>query len=768
MADKKIKVKIDVEANTEPSIAQLKALKKELKNTAAGSDEFKKLYNQIDDLEDKIKSAKGVSADWIDSLESAGGPLGALGKGLNSLKVSTQSFGAALKATGIGLITAAIAGLVGAFAETDGAMKKLEPLFIAFQKILGGIFEALTPLIDGFIDLATQALPYITKGVKVFYSSLVALFTLVKEGGGGIAKILKGIFTLDKKEIEEGYKQLSGTWAKTVQAFDKTGEAFDKGYAKRTKTEKENADKAREILLKKLEAQDKYDEAILDKLKASALAAADTEQQKLDVEKVFADKIYQLKLDELNKKLKLYSKDSAEYKSIQAEKIKLEADYTNQLKDLSDKQEKITLDEIKSDKDAALALAKTEQEKLDIEEKYAKQTYDKKKELLKGNVEALGKLDEDRLNELAAFKVKQDKISEDELKATRDFNDKRDLIFAQSIKNQTGKAKAEREAKYKKDLEDLQADKEFIKLSSEEKFELEDALLRTKNNDLAKIEDDAAVAAHDKKLRALELEQQGLIEGTMSYFENKKAILDENYSKELDANKAQYNQGLIDLDEFEKNKAIIEAKYVKQSTDLQKAKFDQYLQYATQVLGALNNTLTQASSVMKMQQEQDIQDAQGNTEKIEEIKKKAFEDNKKMQIAQAIIGTLQSAVQAYQSLAVIPVVGPALGAVAAAAALVFGYKQVALIKAQKYESSSAASAGETASAPTAPAPVAPGVVGMQAPQIQTGQGANPTTQLGQTLTSAQKPLRAYVVSQDIQSQTALDRRTNRAATFSGG
>ena len=254
----------------------------------------------------------------------------------------------------------------------------------------------------------------------------------------------------------------------------------------------------------------------------------------------------------------------------------------------------------------------------------------------------------------------------------------------------------------------------------------------------------------------------------MSYFENKKAILDENYSKELDANKAQYNQGLIDLDEFEKNKAIIEAKYVKQSTDLQKAKFDQYLQYATQVLGALNNTLTQASSVMKMQQEQDIQDAQGNTEKIEEIKKKAFEDNKKMQIAQAIIGTLQSAVQAYQSLAVIPVVGPALGAVAAAAALVFGYKQVALIKAQKYESSSAASAGETASAPTAPAPVAPGVVGMQAPQIQTGQGANPTTQLGQTLTSAQKPLRAYVVSQDIQSQTALDRRTNRAATFSGG
>jgi hypothetical protein len=47
MADKIIKVKVDVETDVEPSIAQLKALKKELKNTAAGSEEFKKLYNQI-------------------------------------------------------------------------------------------------------------------------------------------------------------------------------------------------------------------------------------------------------------------------------------------------------------------------------------------------------------------------------------------------------------------------------------------------------------------------------------------------------------------------------------------------------------------------------------------------------------------------------------------------------------------------------------------------------------------------------------------------
>jgi cell fate (sporulation/competence/biofilm development) regulator YmcA (YheA/YmcA/DUF963 family) len=80
---KSIEVDINVNNNIEGSISQLKALKRELKNTAVRTEEFKNLFNQIDDLEDKIKSAKNVSSDWIDSLESAGGPIGMLGGALN-------------------------------------------------------------------------------------------------------------------------------------------------------------------------------------------------------------------------------------------------------------------------------------------------------------------------------------------------------------------------------------------------------------------------------------------------------------------------------------------------------------------------------------------------------------------------------------------------------------------------------------------------------------------------------------------------------------
>jgi len=98
-------------------------------------EDFTKIFNQIDDLEDKIKSAKQTSSDWVDSLESAGGPLGDVGSAINKVKVSTQSFGSALKATGIGLIVGLLGGLAAAFSENESATKKLKPLLDGMSKI---------------------------------------------------------------------------------------------------------------------------------------------------------------------------------------------------------------------------------------------------------------------------------------------------------------------------------------------------------------------------------------------------------------------------------------------------------------------------------------------------------------------------------------------------------------------------------------------------------------------------------------------------------
>jgi hypothetical protein len=65
----------------------------------------------------------------------------------------------------------------------------------------------------------------------------------------------------------------------------------------------------------------------------------------------------------------------------------------------------------------------------------------------------------------------------------------------------------------------------------------------------------------------------------------------------------------------------------------------------------------------------------------EGLKKEAAAKEKEMKIFQTWMTTLQMAVNSYNALAAIPIVGPALGIAAAAAALAFGKKQVDLIKA---------------------------------------------------------------------------------------
>lgn len=65
-------------------------------------------------------------------------------------------------------------------------------------------------------------------------------------------------------------------------------------------------------------------------------------------------------------------------------------------------------------------------------------------------------------------------------------------------------------------------------------------------------------------------------------------------------------------------------------------------------------------------------------------------------------------------------------------------------------------------------PTAPSVAGASAPIIQGTQSATPGAQIASTLAQTSgKPVKAYVVSGDISSQQALDRRTSNSATFGG-
>ena len=413
---KKVEVEIDIKGGDKvKGLGQeIKELTKQLRNTPEGTKEWSQIYNKIDDLKDKMKAAKATSADWIDSLESAGGPLGALGAGLNKLKVSTQSFGAALKATGIGLLVAAIGMLVAAFSQTEGSMKKLQPLLIMLEKLFGGLVEAFQPVLDLFLDLAMKVLPYAITYIKNFYGSLMALFTLVKEAGVGVGKILKGIFTLDTKSLTEGFDQIKGSWNKAKESFNQFTDNFDKGYAKQTKTQKKNAEDAKAIAdkalaekLKRMEADDKLDEAQLQKLKEQTLALATTEQQKLDIETAFAKKSYDMKVKDLNDKMALYNKDSIEYKNLLAERTKLEGDYIKETTGYADKQKDIDKKKKEEDMSDELKTLKNQLgEKKLTQEEYEDAVYGVEKKYAEDK-KTLNDIENKRIDQIIARKKKK-------------------------------------------------------------------------------------------------------------------------------------------------------------------------------------------------------------------------------------------------------------------------------------------------------------------------------------------------------------------------
>lgn len=148
-----------------------------------------------------------------------------------------------------------------------------------------------------------------------------------------------------------------------------------------------------------------------------------------------------------------------------------------------------------------------------------------------------------------------------------------------------------------------------------------------------------------------------------------------------------------------------------------------------------------------------LNDAFAGESEVEQ--KKAFERSKKIQSAQALISTYESAVQAFKSLAGIPVVGPALGTAASVAAIASGLAQVKSIQSQTL------GGGATAAAPApAPALSAAATEATQAP-------AAPVLDLsflGDIATTPQ-PQQAYVISENVTNAQQANLKIQQQATL---
>lgn len=129
-------------------------------------------------------------------------------------------------------------------------------------------------------------------------------------------------------------------------------------------------------------------------------------------------------------------------------------------------------------------------------------------------------------------------------------------------------------------------------------------------------------------------------------------------------------------------------------------------------------------------------------------------------IASTLISTYQGAQDSYTSLAKIPVVGPALGIAAAAAAVAGGLANVkAISQTSTPQTSGMGGTSPSVSSPSRPAP--PSV-----PPAFNIVGASDTNQLAEAIGGqAQQPVKAFVVSNDVSTAQELDRNIVEGASI---
>lgn len=209
---------------------------------------------------------------------------------------------------------------------------------------------------------------------------------------------------------------------------------------------------------------------------------------------------------------------------------------------------------------------------------------------------------------------------------------------------------------------------------------------------------------------ALEAEAQKLLEETLA---EEQKLKDEAFAKDQERRAK------------EKEEELATAEAIKQAKlDIAKSSLD--------ALAALNAAFTGES---------------------EEEQKKGFERSKKIQTAQALISTYESAVQAFKSLAGIPVVGPGLGAAAAAAATAAGLANVKQIQNQTFQGSGGGGGSEYAGV---------GATAVAAQQAPTA----PTLDLGFLGEGSQQQIiQTYVISENVTNAQQANKKIQDQATL---
>jgi hypothetical protein len=302
------------------------------------------------------------------------------------------------------------------------------------------------------------------------------------------------------------------------------------------------------------------------------------------------------------------------------------------------------------------------------------------------------------------------KLNEDKINNEKALSDKISELQISLIKNEKDRDIASIQDKLRRDLETLEKDKAFITKSETEKEAIRQlyrdqatAAEQKVKDDATKKDEEERIKKLDSDLKFLQIKQGAQIQGTKGYYDVLREINKKAEQKEIEELKLSDDFKKLKKEEQE---AAITAIQEKASRDRKQINMQEALAYAdmaSKIIGIGTQITAALGAIYENQMNRELKAAGDNQQKQEEIKKKYFEKNKKLQIANATIQMFQSAISAFSAMAAIPIVGPVLGGIAAAAAIALGIANINKIKSQQYESASTGGAeGNQAAAPAAP------------------------------------------------------------------
>lgn len=741
MADKTIKVKVDVETDVEPSITALKALKKQLKDTAAGSEEFLRLQQKIDDVQDSLVVARKGAGNFTDVISGLPGPVGQLGSQASGLIATLKQFGQ-LK----------LSDIQSSFVELG---KDLKDAAVGLANLTG-----LTKIYTVLNNALAKSLIAVGVGEQAAAVGARALSAALIATGIGALVVLIGAAVSMLYEMATGTKAAEEATKRLNDALESQNRLLD--------LNQKSAANRNKVTLAQMKAAGKSEKEIRDfQIKQSYKDYEEAHAAEVDARKLYNSNLGKADAEGLKKLEDNLAKREQATKDARASY--LETGYNAKAEELKaeEAQNKELAGKAKSLSDARLAERKRELEEL-------------KKGLEEARLTTLGEKQKD----LEVVRIKYDELK---AKAIKFGEDTKVIEEARAKENIAIAEKYAKEDKDKADklLQDKLASETLALDLRAAKGEIDETEYQNKlyeirkqyavsNDELVKAEVDLEKYKNEQKKLTAEEERNILLNGLQSKFEaldKENARIDGDFEQDLQRITEQKEilaeQERIDLENTELTEF--------QKTEIRKKYGDARIALSDKEV-ATEKAAMEAKNAINMAY-------LGLFEQFGNVLGQIAGKNKGLAIAGVVISQAaaigqiisQTAIANAKSVAASPLTAGmpwvAINTISAglsiASTIAGAVKSIQQINSAD---SGASSGGGGASAPisASPPPTPPMVSGAAAPQVQTTGGQNPNTQLAETLGKAQAPIKAYVVSGEVSSQQALDRRTSRAATFSGG